>query len=103
MSDEATLPPLPNRRDSDRRIDTLERNLAENTTLTLQHGKDLAALREQVVSVKDDTGALLQMKQAFDNHLKVLCTWARWAKRILFFAVTIVLPGVVAARQMGWL
>lgn len=101
---EDTLPPQ--RRSGDKRIDQIERKLDDNTTMTAAHGAQIAELRTKVNNIDHKTDALLEMKTAFDNHLNVLCTWARWGKNAIYGALGIaglVLPVYVAAKQLGWL
>ena len=105
MNDEATLPPR-ERRASDTRILTIERDLQENTRLTAENTQQITALRADVGGVKANTDALMEMKAAFDNHLEVLCTYGRWARRAFYGLTGIagaILPLYVAAKQLGWL
>ncbi len=102
MNDEATLPPL-GRRHSDLKISELERKLQENTDLTTEAHRKVEQLSGTVTQIKTGTDALLDMKQTVEGHITVMCTWARWLKRIALFVVPIILPGLVAAKQLGLL
>lgn len=105
MSEDATLPPS-NRRSSDVRIESIEKRLDENTTMTLHNSAELAELRSEVATVDGKADTLLEMKQSFDNHLTVLCTYGRWTRRVVYGLLSVAgaaLPIIVAAKQLGWL
>lgn len=105
MNEEATLPPS-NRRTSDVRIEAIEKNLAENTSMTQWNTLELAELRGEVGKVDAKADTLLEMKLAFDQHLAVLCTWGKWTRRGLWGLLSLAgatLPILVAAKQLGWL
>lgn len=106
MDEETTLPPVPDRRSGDARLAALERKLDANTKTTEENAVEITVLRGTVNEIKSGTDALLEMKTAFDKHLEVICTWAKWGKRsgyaLLSFA-GLALPILVAAKQLGWI
>lgn len=104
MSADDTLPP--SRRAADERLSAFERALKENTDLTAENTVRLNTLSGTVDEIKTGTDSLLEMKTMFENHLTVLCTWGRWGRRALYGLcglLGVVLPVVVAAKQLGWL
>lgn len=101
---EETIPPQ--RRATDQRIEDIERKLDDNTILTQANTDAIFGLRKELGEVNTKTDSLLDMKTTVENHIGVLCTWARWIRRgvlWLFGALGVILPVIVAAKQLGWL
>ena len=95
------------RRASDVRIDEIEAQLSNNTQITTQLSGKVDALHVAMFAPNSDNdfqtpGVMTTMKK-LDNHIDVLCNVGKWLKRLLVFVVTIVMPGLVSAYQMGWL
>lgn len=104
MSDEQ--PDSERRRVVDKKFSEIEKKLDDNTTMTQNNAIEISELRLEVASVNTKADTLLEMKQSFDNHLNVLCTWGKWTRRGIYGVLSlaaVLLPVLVAAKQLGWL
>ena len=109
----------PNRRAEDPRIGKLVTDVAEakaaqgrmqgsideNTEITQRLVRDVDYVKGELKTVSGKADELLGMKTMVENHIAVLCTWARWARRTLWAilsAAGVALPVLVALKQLGW-
>jgi chromosome segregation ATPase len=83
-------------------VQEVKEELASNTAKTEANTTQIAALRGELSEVNVKTDTLLEMKQAFDQHLSVICFWAKWAKRTLYAMIGFAGAILPVGKQLGW-